>query len=114
MNDRVLGKVVYLDGVTYQRNPDGSLVPIKSKSNWTKIEKLTEEDLVQAAMSDPDAQPFTDEELAEFKPAKEVKQSITLRVKPSVIRFFRESGKPYQTEINRVLEEFVEREGRVS
>lgn len=113
MNDRVVGKVVFLDGITYRRQPDGTLVPVKGETDWQKIKQFTEDDLVRNAEDDPDSQPFSDDELLEFHPVKEVKKSITLRVKPSVLKFFRETGKPYQSEINRVLEEFVEREGRI-
>ncbi len=34
-------------------------------------------------------------------------QQITLRVKRSVLEYFRASGKGYQTRINRVLESYV-------
>ncbi|MEN9894831.1 MAG: hypothetical protein RIR97_683 [Pseudomonadota bacterium] len=70
MSDKVLGKVVYLDGTTYKRQPDGSLAQVKGETNWTKVDQLTESDLVLAAISDADAQPFTDNELAEFKPVR--------------------------------------------
>jgi hypothetical protein len=70
MSDKVLGKVVYLDGMTYKRQPYGSLAQVKGETNWTKVDQLTESDLVLAAISDTDAQPFTDNELAEFKPVR--------------------------------------------
>ena len=39
-------------------------------------------------------------------------EQITLRVKRSVLAFFKASGKGYQTRINRVLESYVRAQGR--
>ena len=39
-------------------------------SDKDKLDKMTEQDIHDAALSDPDAQPLTEEEAKEFKPAK--------------------------------------------
>ncbi len=39
-------------------------------------------------------------------------EQITLRVKRSVLAYFKASGKGYQTRINRVLESYVRAQGR--
>jgi putative transcriptional regulator len=39
------------------------------KTDWGRIAKMTDEEIEEAALSDPDAQPMTDEELAHmFRP----------------------------------------------
>ncbi len=38
-----------------------------AKSDWSAVEKLTEDDIHAAALSDPDAQPWTDAQLARAK-----------------------------------------------
>lgn len=39
----------------------------ESKSDIEKLDNMTEEEIHQAALDDPDAQPSTDEELKQFK-----------------------------------------------
>lgn len=41
---------------------------LKGKGNWDKIKSMTAEELHQAALDDPDAQPLTEEQLKNFKP----------------------------------------------
>jgi putative transcriptional regulator len=38
----------------------------KGKTDWERVRRMTEEEIEAAARSDPDAQPLTDEELAQF------------------------------------------------
>ena len=37
--------------------------------NWKRHDSKTDEEITAAALSDPDAQPLTDEELAKLSPA---------------------------------------------
>ena len=41
---------------------------LKGKGDWDKIKKMSQEELRQAALDDPDVQPLTEEELEKFKP----------------------------------------------
>jgi putative transcriptional regulator len=38
----------------------------RGKTDWNRLRRMTEEEINAAALSDPDAQPLTDEELAQF------------------------------------------------
>ena len=38
----------------------------KSRTDWARVDAMTEEEIEAAARSDPDAQPLTGEELAQF------------------------------------------------
>lgn len=41
----------------------------KGKTDWERLRRMTDEEVEAAALSDPDAQPLTDEELAQcFRP----------------------------------------------
>ncbi len=41
----------------------------KDRTDWDRLDKMTDEEVEAAALSDPDAQPMTDEELASmFRP----------------------------------------------
>ncbi|MBV8635962.1 MAG: BrnA antitoxin family protein [Burkholderiaceae bacterium] len=71
--------------------------------------------ITAAALSDPDAQPLTDEELDEFtpvrrrgRPAKEVpKIRTTIRLDIEVLDSFKSMGDGWQTKINNVLLEYL-------
>ena len=62
--------------------------PSKGKTDWEQVDAMTEEDIRAAALSDPDAQPVTSEELEEFKPvtdAKAIREGIDLIQKESKV-----------------------------
>lgn len=46
MSDKVLGQVVYLDGTTYKRQPDGSLIPVQAETQWNRINQFSEQMLL--------------------------------------------------------------------
>jgi putative transcriptional regulator len=48
--------------------------PPKGETDWRRVDALTEEQLEQAARSDPDAQPLSDQELARFQRLPEVRR----------------------------------------
>jgi putative transcriptional regulator len=41
---------------------DGSLQPLKGKTDWARLDAMTEEEIEANALSDPDNPPMTDEE----------------------------------------------------
>ena len=60
--------------------------PSKGKTDWEQVDTMTEEEIHAAALSDPDAQPATPEELDEFKPvadAKAIREGMNLTQKES-------------------------------
>ena len=76
-----------------------------------------EEDVVMtaAAMSDPDAIPYTDAEWEAVKPtikrgrplAAVTKERITIRLSPDVVRAFRASGDGWQTRVDAALKDWL-------
>lgn len=42
---------------------------LKGKTDWSRVDALTDEEIERAASTDPDSVPPTGEELKEFKPA---------------------------------------------
>ncbi len=46
---------------------DGTTVPLKTQTDWTQIEAMTEEEIEVNALSDTDNPPLTDEELKRFE-----------------------------------------------
>ena len=53
--------------------------PSKGNTDWERVDAMTEEEIHAAALSDPDAQPVTPEELEEFKSVKEGKDDTRPR-----------------------------------
>jgi uncharacterized protein (DUF4415 family) len=97
----------FIDGVMYQEHPDGSLIPLpKGEADWAALAAKTEEQLLEEALSDPDALPLTDEQLAQFERV-ELKQPVSIRLDEEVLDYFKSSGRGYQTRINAVLKSYV-------
>lgn len=75
----------------------------KGKTDWERVRRMTDEEVEAAALSDPDAQPMTDEELAQcFRPGmlREVRERLGLseqdfasrfRIDPETLRAWEES-----------------------
>jgi putative transcriptional regulator len=46
----------------------------RDKTDWARIDTMTDEEVVAAARSDPDAQPLTRKQLAKMRPVSRVKR----------------------------------------
>jgi putative transcriptional regulator len=64
------------DGTTVQVMPDGSTRPYVSptKTDWARLEAMTEEEIEANALGDPDNPPLTDEELARMRRLPDTKR----------------------------------------
>ena len=49
------------DGSYVEMLPDGTTRPSEGKTDWARLDAMTEDDTLAAALSDPDNQPLTDE-----------------------------------------------------
>jgi len=71
--------------------------------------------ITAAALTDPDAAPYSDEQWEAIKPtvrrgrplADVTKERITIRLSSDVVRAFRESGDGWQTRINDALADWL-------
>jgi uncharacterized protein (DUF4415 family) len=90
---------------------------VKTRSGRVFVLPTPEEDaaITAAAMSDPDARPFTDEELALARAIRRggrprvavPKKSICIRLSPDVAEAFRATGKGWQTRMNAALADWL-------
>jgi uncharacterized protein (DUF4415 family) len=87
----------------------------KTRSGRVLVMPSDEEDaaITAAALSDPDNQPLSDEQLAQFKrrpgrPASSCKQQVTLRLDADVLESFKSGGEGWQTRINAALKDWVQ------
>lgn len=80
-----------------------------------------DEAITAAALSDPDAQPLTDEQLSQMvplrarlgrPPSENKKQLVSIRYSPEVIDFFKGTGEGWQGRMDGVLRKYVEEQKR--
>ncbi len=55
------------DGTVVEELPDGSTRPLPDRTDWARLEAMTEEEIEANALSDPDNPPLTPEELARMR-----------------------------------------------
>jgi len=90
---------------------DKQLAKGEGKTDWERVDALTEEEINAAALSDPDAQP-TDYDFWKnarvVTPDMRAKKQLTIRVDQDVYEWFKATGRGYQTLMNNVLKSYVE------
>ena len=78
------------------------------KTDWAKVDAMTEEELEASIAADPDDvhEPIDLSKAIMGLPPR--KQAIKLRIDADVLDWFKATGKGYQTRMNNVLRAFVE------
>ena len=81
---------------------------LKGKTDYARLDAMTDEDIAKAVADDPDAVPldldWTKARLV-IPPGKEV---VTLRLDSDMLDWFKQQGRGYQTRINAVLRAFYD------
>jgi uncharacterized protein (DUF4415 family) len=108
---RVEVRAVLVDGKPYEKKRDGSLVPIKDRTDWARIDRMTDAEIDAMTRGQDDA-PMTDEEWARGAISPQAKVSVGLRLDGDVLHWFKARGKGYQTRINTVLRRYMEAQGK--
>ncbi len=82
--------------------------PTKGKTDWKRVDALTEPRIDEAARADPDALPT---DAAFWRDAKlvmpERKVPVSLRIDHDVLDWFKSHGRGYQSRINAVLRSYM-------
>jgi uncharacterized protein (DUF4415 family) len=82
----------------------------RGRTDWARVEALTDRQIKSAIRSDPDAAPILDEKW--FAKAKlvmpERKEPVSLRIDREVVDWFKSHGARYQSRMNAVLKAYVE------
>ena len=82
----------------------------RGKTDWARVDALSDTDIRRAIHSDPDAAPELD--ASWFRKAKivlpEPKQAVSIRLDRDVMAWFKKQGGGYQTRINAVLRAYVQ------
>ena len=87
----------------------------KLKPTHISVTDTEDAAITAAAMSDPDAMPFTDAQWAAVKPnvrtgrpkAEVTKERITIRLSRDVVTQFRATGVGWQTRIDAALRQYI-------
>jgi uncharacterized protein (DUF4415 family) len=80
----------------------------RGKTDWDKVEKLTDAEIEAAMAQDPEWADFKDIDWSEAVlviPPK--KKAISIRIDEDVLDFFRTQGSGYQRRMNAVLRSYV-------
>jgi len=81
---------------------------VRDRTDLNRLDSVSEEEIEAAAASDPDNLFLEDCDMASLQVVMpKAKQSISLRVDPEVLSFFKSYGRGYQTRMNAVLRAFV-------
>src|SRR6516165_10372487 len=85
----------------------------KGKTDWARVDALTDEEVEAAIASDPDWQEFRDIDWSDAVlviPPK--KKAISIRVDEDVLDFFKREGEGYQRRINAVLRSYMQQKAK--
>ena len=82
-------------------------MPRQSKTDWDRLQALTEEEIEANALADLEAQPtdeafWTDAEISR----REKTAPVAVRLDPEVVQWFKAQGKDYRSRINAVLKAY--------
>jgi uncharacterized protein (DUF4415 family) len=86
--------------------------PIKGKTDWARIDALTDEDIAAAVASDPDAVPIDVDWSDAVLVIPPKKKAISIRVDEDVLDFFKREGEGYQRRINAVLRSYMQQKAK--
>ena len=80
----------------------------KGKTNWARVDALTDADIAKAVANDPDAAPIDIDwsDAVLMIPAR--KKAISIRVDQDVLDYFKSQGDGYQRRINAVLRSYMQ------
>jgi uncharacterized protein (DUF4415 family) len=81
----------------------------KSRTDWARVDALTDEEITEAMRTDPDWADLMDIDWSKAVVVYPVKkEAISIRLDNDVIAFFKKAGKGYQGRINAVLRHFMQ------
>lgn len=85
----------------------------ESKTDWAKVDALTDEGIEDSIVDDADWQGAQHIDWSQAKWAETPKKkAISIRLDDDIVAFFQATGKGYQTKINAVLRHFVTEQTR--
>jgi uncharacterized protein (DUF4415 family) len=84
----------------------------KGKTDWARVDALTDEEITKAVANDPDAVPLDIDWSDAVLVIPPKKQAISIRVDEDVLNFFKKEGDGYQRRINAVLRSYMQQKAK--
>jgi uncharacterized protein (DUF4415 family) len=88
--------------------PSASALGNPGRTDFNRLQDLTDEEIDAAIASDTDAAPALDETWAAGAAISVGKATITIRLDKDVLAFFKDGGRFYQSRINDVLRAYMQ------
>jgi uncharacterized protein (DUF4415 family) len=85
----------------------------KGKTDWARVDKLTDADIAKAIANDPDWAEFRDIDWSDavlLVPAR--KKAISIRIDEDVLDYFKSQGDGYQRWMNAVLRSYMQQKAK--
>jgi len=80
----------------------------EDRTDWARVDALTDEDIKAAMRDDPDWAEFMDIDWSQAEIVyPTAKKAVSIRLDEDILDFFKKSGKGYQTRMNAVLRHFM-------
>jgi uncharacterized protein (DUF4415 family) len=80
----------------------------ESKTDWSRVDAMTEADLEAAIAGDPDEAGMVVQWEHPIRGIPLPKEPVSIRLDADLLAFFRQDGKGYQTKINAVLRSYMD------
>ena len=80
----------------------------KGKTDWARVDALTDEEIEDAARNDPDAAPLDFDWSDAVLVIPPRKKAISIRVDEDVLDYFKQEGAGYQRRMNAVLRSYMQ------
>src|SRR6202045_3728971 len=84
----------------------------KGKTDWARVDALTDEDIARAVANDPDAVPIDLDWSDAILVMPPKKKAISIRVDEDVLDYFKSQGDGYQRRINAVLRSYMQQKAK--
>ena len=84
----------------------------KGKTDWARVDALTDEEIAKAVANDPDAAPIDIDWSDAILVMPSKKKAISIRVDEDVLDFFKKEGDGYQRRINAVLRSYMQQKAK--
>lgn len=80
----------------------------KGKTDWARVDALTDKEIEEAVRNDPDAVPLDVDWANAVLVIPPKKKAISIRVDEDVLDYFKKEGAGYQRRINAVLRSYMQ------
>lgn len=95
------------DGLVLIEQADGTYRKTEGRTDWGRMERMTEEEIEEAALSDADASPMTGNDAWWKDRLLSGKAQVTIRLDQDLLQWLKMQGKGYQTRINAILRQYM-------